>query len=146
MRNRGDFSHASLKPHIPVYTRSTSNGLSLSHCQALNKPDIMNLFYLLIFQCGLLRSISGSVSPSGAAAPPTHRVARRTASQQATVEYTLITLNSPDCKDYPVDKFPVRVQYRITNLDLSTSREWISLESMIAKSKYHCSKKSHGII
>ena len=114
----------------------------------------MNLFYLLIFQCGLLclsksspRSISGSVSPSGAAAHPTHRVARRTASQQATVEYTLITLNSPDCKDYTVDKFPVTVQYRITNSDLSTSREWISLamESMIAKSKYHAAR-NHTVL
>ena len=120
----------------------------------MNKPEIMNLFFLLIFQCGLFylskaspRSISGSLSPSGAAAPPTHRVARRTASQQATVEYTLITLNSPDCKDYPVDKFPVRVQYRITNSDLSTSdsREWISLESIIAKSKYHAAR-NHTVL
>ena len=110
----------------------------------------MNLFYLLIFQCGLFclskaspRSISGSVSPSGAAAPPTHRVARRTASQQATVEYTLITLNSPDCKNYTVDKFPVKVQYRVTanpGLTSDRSREWISLDSMIEKSKYHAAR------
>ena len=81
--------------------------------------------------------------PRHTAVPLTHRVARRTAPQQATVEYTLITLNSPDCKLYPVDKFPVRVQYRLTanpGLTSDRSREWISLESMIAKSKYRAAK------
>ena len=29
-----------------------------------------------------------------------------------TVEYTLITVNSPDCEPSLVDSFPVRVQYR----------------------------------
>ena len=44
-------------------------------------------------------------------------VANETATQSSrttgfTVEYTLITANSPDCEPYLVDSFPVRVQYR----------------------------------
>jgi hypothetical protein len=101
----------------------------------------MNLIFFLILQCGLFcLSTPSPRSISGSAALPTARVARRTASQQASVEYTLITLNSPDCGLYPIDKFPVRVQYRLTNSGLSTSGEWISLESMIAKSKYHAAR------
>ena len=100
----------------------------------------MNLIYLLVLQCGLFyiskpspQNIPGSASSS--AALQISLVFRRAASQQATVEYTLITLNSPDCGLYPIDKFPVRVQYRDTSPGLGRSREWVSLDSMIATSK-----------
>ena len=103
---------------------------------ASNQPTFaVNLIYLLILQCGLFSFSQPSpheARSSVSAALPIPQVFRRSASQQATVEYTLITLNSPDCGLYPVDKFPVRVQYRDTSPGLG---KWISLDSMIATSK-----------
>ena len=44
------------------------------------------------------------------------RIARSVASEKPhsgyTVEYTLVTANSPDCERSLVDEFPVRLQYR----------------------------------
>ena len=42
-----------------------------------------------------------------------YRIARSVADETAfTIEYTLITANSPDCEPSLIDKFPVRVQHR----------------------------------
>ena len=100
----------------------------------------MNSIDLFVLQC-ILFSISQpspyearntiSATSSLSEGSQTSRVFRRTASSQPqppssdgfTVEYTLITVNSPDCESSPVDKFPVRVQYRDASPD-GTPGEW----------------------
>ena len=101
----------------------------------------MSSVYLFVLQCILFSfsqpspyeardTISATSSLSEGSQTP--RVFRRTASSAQpqppasdgfNVEYTLITVNSPDCESTPIDKFPVRVQYRDTSPGI-TPGEW----------------------
>ena len=61
-----------------------------------------------------------------------------------TVEYTLITANSPDCEPSLVDKFPVRVQYRTISgngdggQSYNSVSEWMDSPNMSGKQQiYH---------
>ena len=102
----------------------------------------MNLNYLFVLQCGLFSfvqssphdarsSVSAGTASSSSGASRKQRLFRRNVPPRlSTIEYTLMTLNSPDCESSLADNFPVRVQYRELSPD-RTPGKWMNLNSTI---------------
>ena len=123
-------------PHVCINNYSglvaINNLLGLRSLVSIDSV-IMKLLFLFILQSVSLLHLQ----PLYEAKTLTSRTARDIPPQRSatdmtrgfSVEYTLITANSPDCEPSLVDNFPVRVQYRKTrpgNSDGSTNspEEW----------------------